>query len=114
MQAKPRTQGSSPRGRLRPLRTSAQPARRKDLKYAVDEINAYIAIRDTSLAEAEELPTAAKIHRADVANDFVETCLKPSRPPYEAQYLPEADAVRERKRCKAVKVRLAELRAQIA
>jgi hypothetical protein len=84
------------------------------LKYAVDEITFYIAMRDSCLAEAEEFPTAANIQRACIANDFVETYLKPAPPPYEGQFLPEADAVRERKRCKAVKVRIAELRAQIA
>jgi hypothetical protein len=79
-------------------------------KSAIDEINTYIAIRDELLAEAEELKTCGKLDSVLIANEFVETCLKPARPPYEAQCLPEADAVRERKRCEAVKARIAELR----
>ena len=79
-------------------------------KYAVGEIKAYIAIRDELLLEAEEASTRAKLDSVVVANDFVATCLKPARPPYEAQYLPETDAVRERARCEAVKNRVAQLR----
>ena len=78
--------------------------------YSVDEINAYIAIRDQLLAEAEKLHTTAKIASTALANDFVEGCLKPMRPPYEAQCLPERDAIRERKRCEAVRARIEELR----
>ena len=77
--------------------------------YSVDEINAYIAIRDQLLAEAEKLHTTAKIASTVLANDFVEGCLKPGRTPYEAQCLPEKDAIRERERCEAVRVRIAEL-----
>jgi hypothetical protein len=80
---------------------------------AIAEINAYIAIRDGLLVEAEQIRTAAKIDSVKVANDFVMTCLKPARPPYESQCLPEATAIRERKRCAAVKARLEELTAQI-
>jgi hypothetical protein len=75
--------------------------------YIVDEINAYIVIRDIALAEAEIATTAVNLERARIANDFVETCLKPARPPYELQSLPEADAVRERGRCQAVRARIA-------
>ena len=78
--------------------------------YSVAEINAYIAIRDQLLAEAEELRTATKLASTGLANDFVQGCLQPARPPYEAQCLPEADAIRERNRCEAVRNRLAELR----
>src|SRR5213596_3000251 len=78
--------------------------------YSAAEINAYIAIRDQLLAEAEELRTATKLASTGLANDFVQGCLQPARPPYEAQCLPEADAIRERKRCEAVRNRLAELR----
>jgi hypothetical protein len=81
---------------------------------AIAEINAYIAIRDGLLVEAEQIRTRAKIDSVTVANDFVMTCLKPARPPYEAQCLPEADAVSERKRCDYVRARIAELTAQIA
>jgi hypothetical protein len=78
--------------------------------YSVAEINAYIAIRDQLLAEAEELHTSAKLASTALANDFVEGCLKPARSPYQAQCLPESDAVRERKRCEAVRSRIAQLR----
>jgi hypothetical protein len=78
--------------------------------YSVAEINAYIAIRDQLLDEAEKLHSTAKLASVTLANDFVEGCLKPARSPYEAQCLPEEDAIRERKRCEAVRVRIAELR----
>ena len=78
--------------------------------YSVDEINAYIAIRDELLTEAEELLTSAKLAATELANDFVFGCLKPARSPYEAQYLPETDAIRERQRCDAVRDRIAQLR----
>ena len=78
--------------------------------YSVAEINAYIAIRDELLAEAEELHTGAKLAAAELANDFVFGCLKPARAPYEAQCLPEADAIRERTRCEIVRDRIAQLR----
>ena len=78
--------------------------------YSVDEINAYIAIRDELLTEAEELHTSAKLAATELANDFVFGCLKPARSPYEAQCLPESDAIRERKRCEAVRARIEKLR----
>src|SRR5438093_458180 len=62
------------------------------------------------LAEAEEVLTSAKLASTGLANDFVQGCLQPARSPYEAQCLPEADAIRERKRCEAVRNRLVELR----
>jgi hypothetical protein len=83
-------------------------------KEIIAEINAYIAIRDGLLVEAEQVKTRAKIDSVTAANDFVMACLKPARPPYEAQCLPEADAVRERKRCEDVRARIAEFTAQIA
>src|SRR5438132_7309748 len=82
--------------------------------YSVAEINAYIAIRDELLAEAEELHTSAKLAATELANDFVCGCLKPARAPYEAQCLPEGDAIRERKRCEAVRNRIEQLRASAA
>ena len=82
--------------------------------YAVDEINAYIAIRNELLAEAEELRTRTKLDTVIVANNFVAGCLKPARKPYQAQCLPEADALRERQRCIAVSNRVAQLRAVAA
>jgi hypothetical protein len=78
--------------------------------YSVAEINAYIAIRDQLLSEAEEQCTDAKIASTALANDFVEGCLKPGRSPYEAQCLSESDAHRERKRCESVRTRIAQLR----
>jgi hypothetical protein len=93
-----------------------QPAKASDLKmtnYVVDEINAYVAIRDIALAEAEKEPTSLNLERARIANDFVENCVKPARPPYEAQHLPETDAARERGNCQGVKVRLSLLRAHL-
>ena len=81
--------------------------------YIVDEITAYAVIRDIALAEAEKEPTLLNLERVRIANDFVENCLKPARPPYGAQHLPEADAARERQRCEAAKVRLALLRAHL-
>ena len=80
--------------------------------YSVAEINAYIAIRDQLLDEAEKLHTTTKIASTALANDFVEGCLKPVRSPYEAQCLPESEAVRERKRCEAVRERLTQLRSE--
>jgi hypothetical protein len=82
-------------------------------KHAVEEINAYIAVRDGLLVEAEEITTRAALDRVTIANEFVETCLRPARSPYEAQCLVETDAIRERKRCAAVKVRIAELRLDV-
>jgi hypothetical protein len=81
--------------------------------YVVDEINAYVVIRDIALAEAEKEPTSINLERARIANDFVENCLKPARPPYGAQHLPETDAVRERSNCQGVKVRLSLLSAHL-
>ena len=94
----------------------AQPTKRTDLRltdYIVDEINAYAAIRDIALAEAEKDPSRVNLERARIANDFVENCLKPARPLYEGQHLPETDAMRERDICQTVKVRLALLRAHL-
>jgi hypothetical protein len=104
------TRGAASRVVHSKKQTAARPV---GSKYAVAEIAAYIAIRDELLIEAEELRTRAKLDSVIVANDFVATCLKPARPPYEAQYLPETAAVRERTRCEAVKNRVTELRARI-
>jgi hypothetical protein len=85
-----------------------------DSAYAAAEINAYIAIRDELLTEAEEMRTRAKIDSASVANEFVLGCLKPARQPYGTQFLSETDAARQRKRCEAARDRIAKLRAAIA
>lgn len=82
--------------------------------FVLAEINAYIAIRDGLLAEAEQTHNPAKIESTKVANDFVAGCLKTARSPYHDQALPEADAARERARCENVRSRVAELQAAIA
>ena len=85
----------------------------KMTSYVVDEINAYVAIRDIALAEAEKEPSSLNLERVRIANDFVENCVRPARKPYAAQHLPETDAARERGRCQAVKVRLSLLRSRM-
>jgi hypothetical protein len=82
--------------------------------YIADEIRAYATIRDLALAEAERITNTLNLERVRIANDFVENTLKPARPPYDSQHLPEGQATRERQRCKAVKVRLALLHAHLA
>lgn len=77
--------------------------------YSVAEINAYIAIRDQLLAEAEKQRISPKLASTILANDFVEGCLKPARSPYESQYLSETDVIRERERCDAVRKRIKQL-----
>lgn len=78
---------------------------------ASEEIYAYIATRDLSLAQAERETTDLTLNRAFLANELVESCLKPARSPYQAQSLPETEARRERERCQLVKSRIAQLRA---
>ncbi|MGI9087206.1 MAG: hypothetical protein ACR2HH_05615 [Chthoniobacterales bacterium] len=95
---------------VRPRSTDSQSAGSVE---ATSEINAYLALRDMYLAESEETPSSANVARAERANDFVEKLLKPARSPYQAQALPEADAVRERVRCNTVKDRLTALRGQL-
>ena len=80
---------------------------------AVTEIYAYIAARNLILREVEENTNEANLRRATAANDFADNCLRSAHSPYEAQALSEAEAARERQHCKAVKVRLAELRARL-
>jgi hypothetical protein len=81
---------------------------------ASDEIDAYIAVRDSFLAEVEKMPTVNNLNRAVAANDLVASCLQPARSPYQAQSLSEAQAIVERKHCETAKVRLAALRAQLS
>lgn len=96
-----------------PARTCA-PSSSKVSSEAIEEINAYIAIRDQSLAAAERVPTRGTVDRALLANEFVESCLRPVRSPYQAQALPEASASTERQRCAAAKARLAQLCVRLA
>lgn len=98
----------------KPLHTSTKSTERHHPKQAHPEIHAYIVIRDRLLAEAEEVPSNSTLHRATIANDVVEIFLKPSKKPYEAQYLPEDEAVQERERCQKVMTRIADLRGKIA
>jgi hypothetical protein len=105
---------SSTRPAAEPKARASKTSEGASSKYAIAEINAYIAIRDNLLAEAEGEPTSKSIKRAGLANDLVETCLKTPRSPYEAQYLPEQDAARERSRCAAAKVRIAKLQSVAA
>jgi hypothetical protein len=95
-----------------PARTQC-PSSSKVSSEAIDEINAYIAVRDHALADAERVPTRGTVDRALLANEFVESCLRPARSPYQAQALPEANAADERGRCAAAKVRLAQLSARL-
>ncbi len=78
-----------------------------DANYASIEIHSYLAARDLLLREAESTPTEANLRRALAANEFAESCLQPARAPYQAQSLPEAEAVRERRRCQAIKMQIA-------
>ena len=93
--------------------TSTKPVERSQIKHAHAEINAYIAIRDRLLQEAEAIPSNSTLHRAYIANDVVEIFLKPAKKPYDAQYLPEEEASHERGRCEVVKNRIAELRGKM-
>jgi len=81
--------------------------------YVVDEIRAYATIRDLALAEVEKTTNLLNLERARIANDFVENALKPARNSYGNQRLPAGDSIRERQRCKAVKVRLSLLDAHL-
>ena len=104
---------SSPKART-PAKTKPPQARQPHPSdYVIGEINAFIAIRDELLVEAEEAKTASKLESLIVANNFVESVLTPARSPYEVQFLPEADARRERKRCEQIKQRVADLRNQL-
>lgn len=95
-------------------KNSRPPVKPASAQHVVDEINAYIAIRDELLTEAEQIMTRAKIDSVSVANDFVATCLKSARPPYDTQCLAENDAIRERRRCEVVNARIRELIALLA
>jgi hypothetical protein len=94
-------------------RKSAKPASGAiEAKHAIEEIEAYITIRDGLLAEAEKNSTSELLRRVSTANDFVENCLQPVKSLYEAQSFPKIDAIRERERCESVKKRIAQLGGQ--
>ena len=92
--------------------TRSQPA---DLpsKEAAAEIQAYIAIRDGLMEDAEKFTTVDKLNAASVANDCVIAALRPARAPYGAQCLPEPEAVGERRKCEGVRRRIAERRSML-
>ncbi len=96
-------------------RHSPAPARSADRartsQPAIAEINAFIAIRDNLLADAEALITRATVDRAGIANNVLEKSLSPARSPYQAQSLAKLEADDQRKRCRTVRGRLAQLRA---
>ncbi len=94
-------------------KSTARPPAPADNDAVAEEIFSFIAVRDLLLAEAEELTTETSLHRVWMANEFAERCLEPARPPYQAQSLPEAEAIYERRRCKTAKVRIAELRTRV-
>src|SRR4029077_3255696 len=108
----PLTIGSA-KGRTAAKARKGQQDQSQNSEYVIGEINAFIAIRDELLAEAEEKKTESKLESLIVANNFVESVLTPARSPYDVQFLPEPDAKRERKRCEQVKQRVANLRDQI-
>ena len=85
----------------------------EEVNPAVLEIRSYLAVRNLLLREAEENTTEASLRRAMSANDFAESCLARGKSPYEAQALSESEAARERRHCRSVRVRLAELRARL-
>ena len=94
--------------------TSHSAARFHASHDALEEINAYIAVRDGLLEEAEQDLTESALERLIQANQFVANCLKPARSPYHAQSSPEVDAMCELKRCRAIDVRIAGMRARPA
>jgi hypothetical protein len=97
-----------------PAMNSPKTTRKSPAAPAADsaslEIHSYLAARDLLLHEAEADTTESHLRRAWAANELAESWLRPARSPYQAQSLPEAEAARERLRCNAVKVRLAQLR----
>jgi hypothetical protein len=103
----------SPAGRATGKTRPQEKHQSQNSEYVIGEINAFIAIRDELLAEAEETKAVSKLESLIVANNFVESCLTPARSPYDMQFLPEPAARRERKRCEQVKRRVADLRDQL-
>ena len=82
-------------------------------QFAVEEVNAYIAVRDGLLKEAEQSPSAQSIERLKMANEFVVSCLRPAKQPYALQAIPELDAARELKRCHSIATRVTKLQAAL-
>ncbi len=104
---------TSPRSRTarahpKPDQTSA---RYQAGQSAADEINAYIAVRDSLMEEAKREMTEAAVQRLILANRFVANCLQSTGELYLSQCLPETEAVRERERCQAIDTQIGRLRA---
>jgi hypothetical protein len=97
--------------KLQPSRTNNNHCNREQ---TTAEINAYIAIRDHLLAEAQAVPTSATLNTASVANDFVELCLRTPPSIYAAETLAEMDVIHQRKRCEKVKQDIARLSTLVA
>jgi len=95
----------------KPASESATVTGSKPAQYILNEINAYIAIRDMRIATAEQDATPENLRQATLANDFVELCLKRPQEVYAAQYLPEASASFERERCATIKALIGALKA---
>lgn len=74
-----------------------------------NEVQAYAVIRDLLVSEAEDNTSVKSLSRAAMANEFVESCLRPPRSPWQAEYLEPGEAARERERCDAAKMRIAAL-----
>ncbi len=105
---------SSPQKGIQSLRRPEFPSPTKiGSKEARDEIQAYVAIRDLLLSDAEVTTTVESLRRATIANEFVETCLRPPRSPYEAQSLEQRQSARELERCCAAKMRIATLQQKL-
>ena len=84
-----------------------------EINPVAEEIHSFIAVRDLLLAEAEELTNETNLHRLWMANEFAARCLEPARAPYQAQCLPPAEAAAERQRCRAVDLRIGQLRTRV-
>lgn len=100
---------SSKANQTKPKRKSATTSNARPPQYILNEINAYISIRDLRVAAAERDATPENLRQATLANNFVELCLSRPQIVYAAQYLPEASASFERERCATIKTLIAAL-----
>lgn len=81
--------------------------------YSIEERRAFLAARDVILRQAEVNTTQVNLRRAAAANEFAHTHVAPIPTCDQPHSLPLAEALREEKRCNAVRVRLAELRLRL-
>jgi hypothetical protein len=94
----------------RPERTQTRSSDHAQIgSKARDEIQAYAAIRNLLLSDAEVTTSIESLRRAAIANELVESCLRPPRSPWQAEYLEPREAACERERCCAAKMRIAAL-----